>query len=635
MEGRHASWKPIVTPLRLLLWLAAFVSLAAATTALMFEAFSTTQWTLGQILLVCFLIFAAASGFIYLGVVQVLKLLSERQELKEQLWKAEENNEKALRRIEAVFQIHQKFVETADESEIIDLALQSAVGLAGASSAMYVPLDERGQPMAAIPYGQQPYPIPDVWTEYLASPAVRERCRVCDKEHPLSETCPLMAGPFQGAAGMFCLPLKRGDREFGVINLHVPEAGKFDEETQGFLRAIADQTALALEGHRLRKRELQTFQQLQAVRNRTDLRCQLTDLVENARQMLEADFVVLHLPESIQRVPTKPTGSPDQPEVLIGGEASEAVLKFIDGFVQGVMKSNEPVLIGNVVSEASSGKKNQAVHSVRAIMAAPLSTAVGSPQGVMLAGSHKSQSFNSRQLAVLQSIAGQVALVLNTANQMADVQFQSMMDERTRLAREIHDGLAQTLGFLKLQMSQMHGYLDRGEMERLDKAMKVIYQTLSEAYQEARYAIDGLRIAPEDSGYGWVDQILAEFNDNTAGNGPEAVLSENEVGVQIAPEVQAQLIRILQEALSNVRKHAEATRVLVSFCEEEGDVVLEVQDNGVGFSSDEVAGPSRHGLRGMRERADLIGAEFQVMSRPEQGTTVRVSLPLRQGELEK
>jgi two-component system nitrate/nitrite sensor histidine kinase NarX len=303
--------------------------------------------------------------------------------------------------------------------------------------------------------------------------------------------------------------------------------------------------------------------------------------------------------------------------------------------VQGVMQSNEPVLLGNVVGEFSSTKKTHAGNSVRAIMAAPLSTAPGSALGVMLAGSRKAQSFNTRQLAVLQSIAGQVALVLNTANQMADVQYQSMMNERTRLAREIHDGLAQTLGFLKLQMSQMQGYLDRQEMDRLDKAMKVIYQTLSDAYQEARYAIDGLRISPEDSGYTWVDQILGEFNENTAGDGPEAVLVENKVDVPIAPEIQAQLIRILQEALSNVRKHAQASRVRVSFCEEDGDVVLEVQDNGVGFSSAEVAGPSRHGLRGMRERADLIGADFQVMSRPEKGTTVRVSLPVRQGELEK
>jgi two-component system nitrate/nitrite sensor histidine kinase NarX len=229
----------------------------------------------------------------------------------------------------------------------------------------------------------------------------------------------------------------------------------------------------------------------------------------------------------------------------------------------------------------------------------------------------------------------QVALAIWNTQLYDQLNQLAVLKERYRLSREIHDGLAQTLGFLKLQMSQMQGYLDRQETERLEKAVKVIYQTLSEAYQEARYAIDGLRIAPEASGHAWVDQILAEFNENTAGIGPEAVLAENQVDVQIAPEVQAQLIRILQEALSNVRKHAEASRVMVSFCEEKGDVVLEVQDNGVGFSSDEVAGPSRHGLRGMRERADLIGAEFQVMSRLDQGTTVRVSLPLRQGELEK
>jgi two-component system nitrate/nitrite sensor histidine kinase NarX len=89
-----------------------------------------------------------------------------------------------------------------------------------------------------------------------------------------------------------------------------------------------------------------------------------------------------------------------------------------------------------------------------------------------------------------------------------------------------------------------------------------------------------------------------------------------------------QLIRIVQEALSNIRKHANAGSVQVSCQEFAGEIILEVHDDGLGFTPQDIPGPSQHGLRGMRERAELIGADFQVVSLTDQGTTVRVSLPV-------
>jgi signal transduction histidine kinase len=92
-------------------------------------------------------------------------------------------------------------------------------------------------------------------------------------------------------------------------------------------------------------------------------------------------------------------------------------------------------------------------------------------------------------------------------------------------------------------------------------------------------------------------------------------------------EVHAQLIRIFQEALSNIRKHANATQVWISYQQENQSILFEIQDDGDGFSPEDVTGTSRHGLRGMRERAELIGADFQVISRPSEGTIVRIRLP--------
>jgi len=92
------------------------------------------------------------------------------------------------------------------------------------------------------------------------------------------------------------------------------------------------------------------------------------------------------------------------------------------------------------------------------------------------------------------------------------------------------------------------------------------------------------------------------------------------------------LIRIVQEALSNVRKHSYATQAWVSYRQTGQVFIIEVRDDGRGFSPEEIPSVSRYGLQGMRERSELIGAEFQVISRPDEGTTVKISLPLVVGD---
>jgi len=96
------------------------------------------------------------------------------------------------------------------------------------------------------------------------------------------------------------------------------------------------------------------------------------------------------------------------------------------------------------------------------------------------------------------------------------------------------------------------------------------------------------------------------------------------------PNVKAQLIRIVQEALTNIRKHARACTVTISAFEREGDVILEVRDKGHGFVPGETQPVSQYGLRSMRERAESIGADLQITSAPGAGPTVRLRIPIRE-----
>jgi two-component system nitrate/nitrite sensor histidine kinase NarX len=424
----------------------------------------------------------------------------------------------------------------------------------------------------------------------------------------------LLTGPFASAHELLCLSVRRGEREFGVLNIFFSERPDLDERTRAFLRALIEEMALGLDSVRLRRNELYALQQMQTIRQKTDLQVLLDSLLGNIQSSLEGDVALLVVPSSKRF----------RNEVdLVKGDLSSNARPFIDGILQGVMGSTEPVLLGDVSGNPESEP------GMRSLMAVPLLSSDRDVIGAILVGSRRPRSYSQRQLALLQTVAGQIALVVQNTSLMAELEYKTMIQERTRLAREIHDGLAQTLGFLKLQVAQMRNHYANGDTERLRQNMDLIYDALSEAYQDARQSIDGLRISPEgDDLSGWLDQAVREFEELSG----LRVTTRLNVSVQLQPEVHAQLVRIVQEALSNVRKHARAQRVWIDCHEIDGDMVLEVRDDGVGFLPEDVSKSSRHGLRGMRERSDLLGADFQVVSRPREGTTIRVRLPFKDME---
>jgi two-component system nitrate/nitrite sensor histidine kinase NarX len=152
-------------------------------------------------------------------------------------------------------------------------------------------------------------------------------------------------------------------------------------------------------------------------------------------------------------------------------------------------------------------------------------------------------------------------------------------------------------------------------------------RTVGDAYLDAREAIENLRRVPAGRLDAWLAQMAEDFEALT--NLP--VELDVHLNLEFPLELQVQMIRIVQEALTNVRKHAQASRVWLRAREEGQEALIEVADNGLGFSSTDSITAARYGLRGMRERAESIGADFQVTSCPKGGTTVRLQVPLRVG----
>jgi signal transduction histidine kinase len=194
-----------------------------------------------------------------------------------------------------------------------------------------------------------------------------------------------------------------------------------------------------------------------------------------------------------------------------------------------------------------------------------------------------------------------------------------LLEERGRLAREVHDGLAQDLWTARLKQGRLAGMLEDGEAREL--AVEVM-ETIDTGIADARQAVMAMRAGSTD---GPLLEVVQRYVDDFADRfAIEADFGAIGAVPELPARTQAELLRIVQEALNNVRKHADATVVRVRATSENGTFRLVVTDNGRGFE------PSRtsdgFGLAGMRERADLIGALLEVASAPRDGTRVAVSL---------
>jgi signal transduction histidine kinase len=241
---------------------------------------------------------------------------------------------------------------------------------------------------------------------------------------------------------------------------------------------------------------------------------------------------------------------------------------------------------------------------------------------------HRLHEFKPEQVTRAMGVSNSIALAIENAllyEQHRDI---AIADERNRMAREIHDTLAQGLSEIVLQLEAAEQVLveDPAEaLQHVDRARGLARKSL----QEARRSVWNLVPGPLEK-YSLDEALLREVQETASISELEAAYVCDGTPFPISREAQICLLRACQEALSNVRKHAEANRVEVTLNWADSGVTLTVQDNGRGFagggSSDGGAGGG-FGLIGLRQRCELIRAEMSVDSRLRAGTTVRVFIP--------
>jgi len=553
-----------------------------------------------------------------------------RQEQTEaELRAAYESLAQTHRQLLAVHDIGREIASAADIQQVLTLAARAPTHLADAVGAAVVTFDEeRDRLRLEIAWG-----LSDTYLRHFRQrveagiPA--GRCRTC---RPLtarvSSDCPLFDGlqdlaRAEGIQSLICLPISREQKREGIITAYFPSPDGPPEEQVRLLNIVATEIAAALEGVRLRANQMAT---LYTVEHLTQVQQNLDELLE---QVLEAGLsgwgaqrgAILLYDEAegtwhrwVQRGLGE---SPDHPHFgLVLSLAEEARQK------------GQPVLIPDLSQYAK--VTLSVLDGLGSAAAAPL-IAGGERLGALVMVARRPRLFQPRHAPFFSAIAHQAALAIHNAQLHLQVQQMAVLEERYRLSREMHDGLAQTLSALGWQLDHLKMLLERGEREQMAQELTDTRQMVREAYMDVREAIDGLRLAVDHPGglAAALAEYVADFEKRT---GIIASFEADAEQYPLSPQAGLHLLRIVQEGLTNVRKHAAAHHVWVRLVRVGDQVELTIADDGKGFDPHLPRGRHHVGLASIRERVHSLGGVLTLATSPGQGTRITVVVPAEEGK---
>ena len=300
----------------------------------------------------------------------------------------------------------------------------------------------------------------------------------------------------------------------------------------------------------------------------------------------------------------------------------------IDAFLDGELSPrNIDVLECSRLRPAAQAEQTDLTRGLRYHASIPLFFGA-TPLGIINVTSPSWRRLTRAELHLLSTIAYQVGIAIDRARLAEEGTRLARAEERARLAREIHDTLAQGLTAIALDLEGGLHHLERDPArarERLERALATARGNL----EEARRSVLDLRTAPL-AGRPLAEALAALGRAFTSETGVRVTVRAG--GSTALPlRVEAELFRIAQEALTNVRRHAGATEVAIELRAGPEGVRLTVRDDGRGFAA-RARYEGRYGLLGMRERARLLGGSLRVASRPGRGTTIRVAAPAPEGQ---
>jgi len=430
----------------------------------------------------------------------------------------------------------------------------------------------------------------------------------------------------------FAIPIKVKEKITGVINVESDRLDAFDESDVAVLQSLAHQAAIAIENARLFKAEQRRAEQFRVIsevgRRITSILAADELLWEIARLLKETlgyYLVGIGLIEGDELIFKAGAGGVwetprfQPPRLKVGRE----------GITGWVAQSGEPLLVPDVSQEPRYYFLPEA-SEIRSELAVPLKTKEA-VIGVLHVQSDHLNAFDESDLAVLQSLAHQAAIAIENARLYEQAQELAVVKERSRLARDLHDAVTQTLFSASLIAEVLPRIWERNPDEGRHR-LEELRELTRGALAEMRTLL--LELRPAALADAELGDLLRQLAESITGRARVPVTVAVEGECTLPPEAKVALYRIAQEALNNVAKHAGASQATVSLrCtppfppeiggEQRGSVEFHVSDDGRGFDPESIP-PESLGLGIMRERAEAIGATLVIESQVGQGTRVVV-----------
>jgi nitrate/nitrite-specific signal transduction histidine kinase len=430
------------------------------------------------------------------------------------------------------------------------------------------------------------------------------------------------------------LPLVSRGMVMGVIGIATPPGRWLEPRDLEYIRSVGMQigialdNALLLDDTRRKEREAVALYNLGTKISASLALPQVLDAVaEAAKELLDADIGLVGLLDQASA----------QVEVqAVAGQEAEGFrgvhIPVWEGSPGHALVKDQPVIVekhdhddGRFFHTEDHAREGQ----IASILAAPL---IHGERflGSVVALRRQPRRFVEREARLLLRLAHQVVVSVENAQLYRQLRYLATLEERGRLAREMHDRLAQALGYLNVRASITDDLLSSGRIEPARESLSELKSVAKMVYTDLREAIFGLRTSVS-SHSGLVPTLRHFLDEYQAHYGMEVQLTiRSEAEFDISLEAAGQLLCIVQEALANIRKHSGASRAFVRYDQAGGQVCLQIQDDGRGFDPARVmeVGGQHIGLQIMRERAESVGGSLEIESEPGKGTQVTVRAPI-------
>ncbi|GAU70517.1 putative two-component histidine kinase [Streptomyces sp. NBRC 110611] len=514
-------------------------------------------------------------------------------------------------------QVLRRVTETAVALVDAEYGALGVLGPDGRKIVHFLPVGMTGKQIAAI----GPYPSGHgVLGELIRHPEPLRLSKV--SQHPSSYGFPAHHPPMHTFLGV---PIRVRDEVFGNLYLTEKRGGaEFDAEDESVLSTLAVAAGMAIDNARLyeearrRERWQQAGGEITASLLSGSPQSEVIGLIAgSAKDIADAELAVVALP--------MPNTSTLVIELALGkgAEAHRGLVLPAEGSLIGAaFSAATPLTSADICHDARETAAPERLAGLGPTVAVPIGTGTGVRGVLLLARASDGTDFTTVETEQLTGFAGQAAVAMELADRRRDAEQIATLEDHDRIARDLHDLAIQRLFAMGMTLQSAARIIEHPDAS--ERVLRTVGD-LDETIKIIRSTIFGLRLHEHDEGHGLRTRVVQTAGEATAALGfAPGLRMEGLLDTQVPREIADHVVAVLSEALTNIARHAQATRADVVLKTGGEDVVLTVSDNGVGIPPD----GRRSGLRNLSERAGQLGGALE-LSRPlTGGTTLTWHVPL-------